>query len=466
MRGIIDAALRGQLDEALARKLHALGPEAVALAMLATSRHIAELESKGGDATPSPSTPSGMVPIYTKPNKSKRRKKPGARQGHQGARRKKPIKIDRRETHRLKRCPCCGGALQRCNRTRTRYTEDVPEIIEPEVTEHTIHRDYCSHCKKHVEPVVPDAMPKATLGHRVVALTSWFHYGLGLTIDQVVDILGYHLQTKLTPGGLVDAWRRLAEVLEGWYRQIAEDAKDSAHLHADETGWRVNGQTCWLWCFTNDRNCYYMIERSRGSPALQKFFTEEFEGVLITDFWSAYESVCAEDRQYCLVHLLRELEKVDDHNDSPEWKAFAKKLRRLLHDGIRLRKRSDFAVGAFQGRVQRLNVRLAELAAEEPIDGDTWRLTKRLRKYAEYLFTFLDYDHVPFENNFAERQIRPAVILRKNSQSNRSDQGAAAQAVLMSVYRTLRLRGLDPTKTIADALKTYLTTGQLPSLPA
>jgi hypothetical protein len=264
----------------------------------------------------------------------------------------------------------------------------------------------------------------------------------------------------------VDAWRRLAEVLEVWYRQIAEEAKDSAHLHADETGWRVNGQTHWLWCFTNDRNCYYMIERSRGSPALQKFFTEEFEGVLISDFWSAYESVCAEDRQYCLVHLLRELEKVDDHNNSPEWKAFAKKLRRLLHDGIRLRKRSDFAVGAFQGRVQRLNVRLAELAAEEPIDGDTRRLTKRLRKYAEYLFTFLDYDHVPFENNFAERQIRPAVILRKNSQSNRSDQGAATQAVLMSVYRTLRLRGLDPTKTIADALKTYLTTGQLPPLPA
>jgi len=54
---------------------------------------------------------------------------------------------------------------------------------------------------------------------------------------------------------------------------------------------------------------------------------------------------------------------------------------------------------------------------------------------------------------------------RKNSQSNRSDRGAATQAVLMSVYRTLRLRGLNPTKTIADALKTYLLTGRLPALP-
>jgi hypothetical protein len=61
--------------------------------------------------------------------------------------------------------------------------------------------------------------------------------------------------------------------------------------------------------------------------------------------------------------------------------------------------------------------------------------------------------------------IRPAVILRKNSQSNRSEQGAAAQAILMSIYRTLRIRGRHPTKTIAAALKTYLQTGQLPPLP-
>jgi len=165
------------------------------------------------------------------------------------------------------------------------------------------------------------------------------------------------------------------------------------------------------------------------------------------------------------VHLLRELEKVDPHNESAEWQAFAKKLRRLLRDGMRLCKRPDFAPGRFQSRVDRLNARLAELSAEEHADADTRRLTNRLRKYAEYLFTFLDYRDVPFENNFAERQIRPAVILRKNSQSNRSERGAATQAILMSVYRTLKLRGLNPTKTISDALKTYLTTGELPPLP-
>jgi hypothetical protein len=309
-------------------------------------------------------------------------------------------------------------------------------------------------------------MPGATLGHRVVALTAWLHYGLGLTIDQVIQLLRHHLQTKLTAGGLVSAWQRLGDVLVEWYEQIGEEAKTSAHLHADETGWRVNGQTHWLWCFANAQVCYYMIDRCRGSPALLKFFTEAFQGVLITDFWSAYASVCAEDRQYCLVHLLRELERVDEHNHSPPWQSFARRLRRLLGAGIRLRRRPDFAPGKLQPQVDRLNRRLAQLASEEPSDGDARRLTHRLRKHAEHIFTFLDYAEVPFDNNFAERQIRPAVIIRKNSLSNRSDRGATTQAVLMSVYRTLRLRGLNPTDTITTALRTYATTGQIPRLPA
>ena len=112
-----------------------------------------------------------------------------------------------------------------------------------------------------------------------------------------------------------------------------------------------------------------------------------------------------------------------------------------------------------------MNHRLGKLAGEERTDGNTRRLTKRLRRYGQYIFAFLDYIDVPADNNFGERQIRPAVILRKNSQSNRSDSGAATQAVLMSVYRTLKLRGLNPTKTIASALKTCLTTGTLPQLP-
>ncbi len=534
---LVEALQSGCFDEAAARELYTLGPHAVTLALLVAARRIAEqdarltlLETRTGAADATPSTPSGMIPVYAKPNADKqrrrRRKRPGAKNGHPGHRRPTPTRIDQRKKHRLRVCPCCGGPLQRCRRTRTRIVEDLPEDLQTQVTEHTIHRDYCAACKKHVEPVVPDALPNATFGHRIIGFTSWCHYGLGTTIDQLIDILQYHLQTKLSAGGLIAAWQRLAKILTPWYEQIAEEARKSAYLHADETGWRVQGQSCWLWCFANDNNCYYLIDRNRGSPVLHRFFGEAFDGILLHDFLTAYESIDVLDRQYCLVHLLRELEKVDQHNDSPQWQAFAKTLRRLIHDGIRLRKRPDFTPAKYHSRILRLGRRLdaliaagvvvnaaarrtgtvaasggvaarraedvrasggeaarrtddvaapgsplarsaaqCRLPAEVFADADVRRLCKRLRRTGDHIFTFLEYPAIAFENNFAERMIRPAVILRKNSQSNRSDRGAVTQAVLMSIYRTLRLRGHDPLQTIATALRAYLQTGTLPPLP-
>ena len=98
-------------------------------------------------------------------------------------------------------------------------------------------------------------------------------------------------------------------------------------------------------------------------------------------------------------------------------------------------------------------------------DRHAKRLIKRLRRHQNDLFTFLDQPDVPFDNNAAERGVRPAVIIRKNSYGNRSLRGADCQSVLMSVFRTLKQRGHDPVRTITDALASYLTTGKLPPLP-
>jgi len=453
----IAAAKRGALTEDQARQLYGLGSEAVTFFAMAMS---------GLQQALPPGAPPSATPVYQKPPTPRRRKTPGAREGHRGARRKTPPKIDAKVEHRLEVCPCCGGPLQRCNRQRTRIIEDIPQQIAPVVTEHTIHRDYCPNCKKHVEPVVGDAMPNATLGHYVVLFTCWLHYALGVTLGQIQEILGGHLHTAISAGGLLDAWNRVAQVLFEWYEQIAHQARAAGALHADETGWRVDGQTYWLWCFATKDACYYQIDQSRGSPALQKFFVEAYQGTLITDFWAAYDNVFCGDRQKCLPHLLRELCKVDERNDDPQWKAFSKQLRRLIRDGLRLRKRPDFSRERYASRIALINKRLWALADAVYQDPDARRLAERIGKYRDYLFTFLDTPGVPPDNNHAERMIRPAVIIRKNSLCNRSEQGAATQAVLMSIYRTLKLRGLDPTQTLVEALRQYLQNGKLPPLPA
>ncbi len=465
---ILDIPLGANLTEEDARAIFAQGEEAVVFVILEMAKRLSERQAaEAAHSHDTPATPSGMKPPYSKPSTSGRgKKRPGRKPGHAGTRRQVPDQIDRKAEHRADSCPDCGGRLKRCEETRTRYIEDIPDI-KPEVTEHTIHRDWCPRCRKIVEPPVPDALPGATLGHGVLVLSAWLHYALGNTLSQIVEVFNFHLQMPLSKGGLVQMGYRLQSILFAWYEEIQREGLKSAVLHADETGWRVNGKTHWLWCFTTRDLTYYMIDRSRGSPAAMNFFIQEFQGVLVTDFWGAYNAVACAFRQMCLAHLLRELEHTEKYKSpGKNWSAFAKKLRRLIGDAIRLwRRRDELSAEAYASRRHRLTVRLQDLIDTDWRNTHAKRLQKRLRRHQTDLFTFLDHPLVPFDNNHAEREIRPAVIIRKNSHGNRSERGADCQAVLMSIFRTLKQRGHDPIRTVINALREYLTTGQLPPLP-
>lgn len=465
-----DISLGPGLTEEEARAIYAQGEEAVVFAVLSLAKMLAEQQAVLAQSShQTPSTPSGMKPPYQKPTTSGRgKKKPGRKPGHVGCRREVPARIDRRQEHVAEACPKCGGPVHRRRQTRTRYIEDIPDTTQSEVTEHVIHRDWCPRCEQYVEPVVSDALPGATLGNRVLILSAWLHYALGNTLSQIVDVFNFHLSLKVTPGGLVQMWRRLAQILGTWYEAIQQEALDSAVLNADETGWRVNGKTHWLWCFATSELSWFMVNRSRGRPALLHFFIHEFAGTLVSDFWGAYNAVECALRQKCLVHLLRDLEHVERYKSpGPHWAAFAKKLRRLIGDGIRLwRRREDLPPETYASRRACLTRRLEELITTPWEDAQARRLIKRLRRHRNELFTFLDQPGVPFDNNLAERAIRPAVILRKNSYGNRSEHGANTQAVLMSVFFTLKKRGHNPVRAVLDALARYLQTGQLPALPA
>ncbi len=462
----LQALLGPQLTVEQARLIYEQGADAVVFALLSLAKQLAEKQVVVS-TTPDPSAPSGQTPPYVKPTTKGRAKPKGAKPGHPGRRRPTPPRIDRREEHALSACPKCRGPVRACRSSRTRIIEDIPADITPVVTEHTIPRYWCPHCRDTVEPVVPDAWPGSTIGLRVVVLSAWLHYLLGVTLVQILDVFNFHLHFKLTAGGLVQMWRRLREILFAWYLEIRTQALSSAVLHADETGWRVNGKTHWLWCFTTTGLTYYMIDRSRGSPALKKFFKKEFAGVLVTDFWAAYNAVVCAQKQKCLPHLLRDIKRTQQyHKPEGDWPTFSKQLKRLIRDAIRLSKRRrDLSAERFTSRRGRLEERLRALLAQPWEDRHARRLVKRLRRHVSELFTFLDHPDVPSDNNHGERQIRPAVLVRKNSYANGSEDGAAIQAVLMSAFRTLKQRGYNPVSTTIDAVRAYLQTGKLPSLP-
>lgn len=407
--------------------------------------------------TTSPTTPSGMTPPYLKPT-SKRKKRPcGRKQGHKGISRKRPEKITAYQTHTLESCPGCHQPLQNPVRTYKRYIEDIPRV-DPVVTEHTVHGYWCACCKKIVQPTVTDALPNARLGLRLVVFTAWLHYLVGVSVNNIVKMVSVFFNLQVSAGGLTQAWKALATVLEPQYNDIGQKVSASAVLHADETGWRLNGKTHWLWCFTTKTLCYYLITRNRGSPVIKKFLGILFNGILICDFWGAYNKINALAKQRCFYHLFTELVKVDTHNRSASWKVFRKKLSRLLKDAIRLsEKKNQVSPACFLRLKKRLYLRLEQFLATPCQDKDAQRLTKRLNRHKQELFTFLEHEGVSPYNNHAEQQMRKPVLTRKVSQQNRSEHGANTQAILMTLLRSAELQGANPVENLLANAKNALT---------
>lgn len=403
------------------------------------------------------STPSGQKPPYEKENKRKgrKRKKPGRKKGHPGSRRKIPDKIDHYQDHKLDQCPHCHGEVGPGIKSHERYIEDVPPI-EPEVTEHTIYKHWCPQCQDFVTAPMTEAMGNANLGIRLVVLTAWLHYAIGISVRNVVKILNVVCFFSVTPGGLTQSWIRLANLLRPAYEHILEQIRNSAALHADETGWRLDGVSYWLWAFCTKEYCYYTITKCRGSPVVEQVLGILFEGILICDFWFAYNRLKALAKQRCYFHLFTELVKVDKYSTSKEWKAFRKKLKKLLMDALRLREKKDHLDSrVYERRKKLLHDRLEMLLETVAKDADVKRLIKRLKRHQNEIFTFLDYDVSPY-NNHGEQQMRGPVISRKISQQNRSEAGAEAQAILMSIFRTAYLQGHNPVNYVTELSKNFI----------
>jgi len=450
-------------EEAIA--LYRSGQEATVKKLLDLDARVEELQKalKIPDPENNPLTPSGMTPVYLKPAKHKRKGRPGRKKGHQGTARTRPETVDHFKEHTLDRCPECQTPLKASVKVYQRYIEDIPPIEKPEVTEHTVYGYWCSRCKKVVFPTLTDALPNAMIGLRLVVFTAWLHYLVGVSVHNLVKILSVFSSFKISTGGLTQSWRNLALVLEPWYRDIGQKISQSAVLNADETGWRLNGITHWLWCFTTQKLCYYIITRNRGSPVVKDVLGTLFKGIPICDFWGAYNKISALAKQRCFYHLFTELAKVDKNNSCAEWKSFRKKLSRLLKDGIRLSQRKGQLKSEDVERLKnRLYRRLDQFLETDYQTKDSKRLIKRLKRHKDELFTFLEYEGVSPYNNHAEQQMRKPVLTRKVSQQNRSEQGAMTQAVLMTLFRSAELQGKNPVETVLSIARCAIGTETIP----
>lgn len=233
-------------------KLMSMGDAEKRFAILTLSAMLAKANGQLAQGQPSESTPSGCTPPHLKPNQKKTPKR-GKPVGAPGSRRETPVP-NKHVKLELKVCPICGGTnlvkAKGSSAKRTRIVEDIQERYTPEITQFELPRYYCPDCHNRVEAKPVDVLPYAQLGNRLLTTTAWLHYIVGATLSQIVDTFSWCMNICFTASALTQMWSRCAGILKPWYESIHQGALNAAVVHADETSWRVSGQTFWLWRFT------------------------------------------------------------------------------------------------------------------------------------------------------------------------------------------------------------------------
>jgi transposase len=373
----------------------------------------------------------------------------------------------------LDTCPHCGGPVARVTDNTPIYQTDLPPI-QPLIRRFDTQRGWCPRCQKAVRSRHPEQTSTATgaagshVGPRALALAADLTHRLGLSLRQVTDLFETTFGLRLTPGAISQASQRLARLAEPAYQALIQALRASPAVHADETGWRINGRSAWLWDFVTPWMSLYVIRRSRGHAVVEEMLGTSFPGTLVSDGLPTYDAVRVGGRQQCLAHLLRRAAALAETKTRGAVR-FPRAIKRLLQRAMRLRERapglSPHGVAVARGRLEKALDRLLEW---KKVDRDNERFAAHLANHRQHLFTFLDEAAVEPTNNLAERQLRPAVVARKRSAGNRTDGGAHAHAVLASVAATCRQRAARFTDFAVRLLREPSTATRLllPAVPA
>jgi len=351
--------------------------------------------------------------------------------------RNRPTHIDNTVTVDQKVCSRCGSThLSEPTDTYTRLVEDiVPARII--VTKYIITRRYCRNCKRQVAGAVYDALANERFGLRLMLLIVSLKL-LGLSYQKISGLLKMLFGLDVTESAINHAVTKVSRAFGKRYEQMIEELKTEHNIHGDETSWRINGKNHWLWAFVGKQTVLYEIDRSRGKAAPMRIL-DGYDGCVTSDSWPAW-NYAGKTHQRCQWHYINDLEDTLQYkNPGKEFASFAKCLRKILYAS------HDFIVKKKDDRVRakkNLERRIQRLACKKYTSKHCMRFVKRLRREKRMLFTFLE-TKTDYHNNAAERAIRPNVVIRKITNGHRSENGACAHKILMSVKETCRSRGLN-----------------------
>lgn len=360
-------------------------------------------------------------------------------------------------------CSHCGSAdLEPTGDFDDHIVADIPE---PKIDWHRYRRHVhrCRACRRTCQGRGDLELPGAHIGPRARLLAGYARAHLGISLGKTQHLLHDYFGLTVSRAGLLGHLRWGGKLFAPVVQRLWELLRASPVVQGDETGWRIDGQPAWAWCFRDPRLALFLIERRRNRAVLRQALGESFAGTLVSDFYAVYDGLAC-SKQRCLVHLLRELVKLREHLPAPSVRAFIQPLIVLFQDALRLGKeRGTLAEKAFATRRRRVLDRFDDLLLNcRSRHPECLRIWKRLFRHANELFTFLDDPRVPPDNNGTERDIRSLAAARNDGGTHRAAWSAAAFARLKSVIATGMKNGLRFAHYGIDAVRAKLQAATLP----
>lgn len=370
------------------------------------------------------------------------KRKLGGQLGHSGISRNLPSRIDQKVRVFLKSCPNCHNLLKRSDSFKAHTVEDIPNLgqIRTQVTEYKTERQWCEVCHLEVAGKAALVIPHSRLGLNLIIQVLIFKYVCRMSLEVLVETLHQTYGVKVTEGGIINILKKTKDYLGKDYGNLLKAVRGSPIKHADETGWRIKGLNGFLWAFLTTSEVYYTIEETRGGAVAKAVLGDSSkDDCLVRDDYAGYKNLPLH-QQSCWAHLLRKSrEEVNQPKSSKQMHNLHFTLKNMYLNLLKITNQS-FNQAERQENYQNYSLKLQKLMGIKFRATDAQRVQTRLKNQGNNLLTAILHDGVPLTNNQAERQIRPAVVVRKISGGSRSTAGAETFATNFSVIQSIRMR--------------------------
>ena len=234
------------------------------------------------------------------------------------------------DVHPQECCHCGSGDLEPTGQYRDHVVADIPE---PQVEWHRYRRHVyrCRDCQQTCQGRGDLELPGSHIGPRARLLTCYSRAHLGISLGKTQNLFHDFFGLTVSRAGLLGHLHWGGALFAPVVDELFDLLRASPVVQGDETGWRINGQLAWAWCFRDPRLALFLIDRHRSRDVIVRALGASFSGTLVSDFYAAYNGLdCAKQR--CLVHLLRELAKLREELPWPSVRAFIGPLITLLQD--------------------------------------------------------------------------------------------------------------------------------------